>query len=1204
MAKKPKAAARADEAVADAAPVVETFVPTPRRAPESAELAPPPSMDRSDLPSPDSANSAPPPASPESASNGSGQSDLAPSDSAPAAGDPSPGATPTEDRNSPPPAPAAIEEPWWKRKRDKKKQKWLERQQQGRGAQPHQSAAPSARAAHPPQPPPPVQVQHFGDLPNPARFHDLAALDSLAAEIGAGQASPLYLDHIYALNLAELTLHARQLGVALEGVPNRRQVMEGVLRLAAERKTPIFDRGWLDLSDRAHGFVVHERFNYRLYPENCYVPESLIRRFGLKRGHQLEVVAQGPQPGERCPAALAINSVMGRDPFEAANVPPFEELTHYYPLKRILLEAPEIHKDISMRAIDLLTPVGFGQRGLIVAPPRTGKTVLLQNIANSVSNNYPEARLIILLVDERPEEVTDFRRHTKGEVVSSTFDEATDSHVHAAEMVIEKSRRLVELGDHVVILLDSITRLARAYNALAANSGKIMSGGLEATALQRPKRFFGSARNIEGAGSLTILGTALIDTGSRMDEIIFEEFKGTGNMELHLDRGLSDTRVVPAINIDRSGTRKEELIYHPEEMLRVYGPPPGDAGHPAGRSDGYVDSTLEENENQCGVLARPQPIGFASSPFCCILFPPPPNPLPLPVTSAEDFVIQLALEKGLIKQHQIDSAREQIAQHTDLTTAPPKVVDLLVAEKIVEPLQLSKLLADEFGMPTVDLGMAKVAPDMITLVPRVMAARYTVFPLRREGNTLHIAISDPLDVEALDDIGHVLKLTLAPAVAPAEEIRAAIERLYGKDAADLDKMLSTFTASEGEDSVTSREGEATGAEEGDAPIIKLVHGVILTAIQRRASDIHLEPLEKALPRALSRGRRADRGRESAQAPPAGDPLPPEDHGQRVHRRKADTAGRPHPGQDGRQGPRSARVHPAHRPRREHRHAYFGQIGPLSRPPRARFLPRRPDDDGAHHRDARRPSARHRPHRFRQDHHALFLPAFHQQTRPQAHHRRGSRRVSALRYQPGARSPRGGHDLLLARFAPCCAQSPNIVMVGEIRDLETAEIAIKASLTGHMVFSTLHTNDAPGAVTRLSDIGVKPFLISAALRGIMAQRLVRKVCKMCKKPITPSATELRSLNITAAEASAATFMMGQGCPNCNGTGYRSRYGIFEIFVVTQEIQRMIYVGAGTSKLREKARSLGMRTMREDGIRKVTTGATTIEEVVSITVGDVI
>jgi len=268
---------------------------------------------------------------------------------------------------------------------------------------------------------------------------------------------------------------------------------------------------------------------------------------------------------------IKIESVMGGSPDAIAHVTPFEELIPYYPLQRVLLEAPEVQKDVSMRAVDILTPIGFGQRGLIVAPPRTGKTVLLQNIANSISENSPEVKLILLLIDERPEEVTDFKRHTKGEVVSSTFDEAPESHVHCAEMVGEKARRLVEQGQHVVILLDSITRLARAYNALASNSGKIMSGGMEATALQKPKRFFGAARNIEGAGSLTIVATALVDTGSRMDEVIFEEFKGTGNMELHLDRGLVERRIFPAINIDRSGTRKEELIYHPEELQRIYG---------------------------------------------------------------------------------------------------------------------------------------------------------------------------------------------------------------------------------------------------------------------------------------------------------------------------------------------------------------------------------------------------------------------------------------------------------------------------------------------------------------------------------------------------------------------------------------------------------------------------------------------------------
>ncbi|RRK02826.1 transcription termination factor Rho [Opitutaceae bacterium TAV3] len=430
--------------------------------------------------------------------------------------------------------------------------------------------------AKPPRNPPPPKLQPvYGDLPAASQFADLAALDATAAEIAAAAAAPgatpVKLDQLFALNLGELTARARALGATFDAPPNRKQALEAIFKTAFEQKLPITDRGWLDLTDKGHGFIVHEHVNYRLYPENTYVPESLIHRYGLKRGHLIDTWVTAPQANERCAAVTGIRSVMGAPPEDAAKVVAFEELIPYYPLKRILVEATEIHKDISMRAVDLLTPIGFGQRGLIVAPPRTGKTVLLHNIANSVSNNYPEAKLIILLVDERPEEVTDFKRHCKGEVVSSTFDEGPESHVHAAEMVIEKARRLVEKGGHVVILLDSITRLARAYNALASNSGKIMSGGVEATALQKPKRFFGSARNIEGGGSLTILGTALIDTNSRMDEVIFEEFKGTGNMELHLDRGLSDKRIFPAINIDRSGTRKEELIYHPDEMVRVYG---------------------------------------------------------------------------------------------------------------------------------------------------------------------------------------------------------------------------------------------------------------------------------------------------------------------------------------------------------------------------------------------------------------------------------------------------------------------------------------------------------------------------------------------------------------------------------------------------------------------------------------------------------
>lgn len=461
-------------------------------------------------------------------------------------------------------------EPFWKRdKRNKRKRSkhgggpWQQGNDSGGGG--------GGVPRHPAQPPPPNLNPVYGDLPSPDRFSDLAALNARADEISSGSGEALALDQLYAQNLGELTAQARRVGVTFEGAPNRKQLLTQFFRYAAENKRPITDRGWIDLTDKGHGFIVHEAVNYRLYPEDAYLPESLIRHYGLKRGHQVEVLVDAPRDGERCPSVVRIKSVMGVPPDEISKVKPFEDLIPYYPLKRILLEAPEIHKDVSMRAVDILTPIGFGQRGVIVAPPRTGKTVLLQNMANSISENFPEVKLILLLIDERPEEVTDFKRHTRGEVVSSTFDESPESHVHCAEMVGEKARRLVEMGQHVVILLDSITRLARAYNALASNSGKIMSGGMEATALQKPKRFFGAARNIEDGGSLTIMATALIDTGSRMDEVIFEEFKGTGNMELHLDRGLVDKRIFPAINMDRSGTRKEELIYHPEEMVRIYG---------------------------------------------------------------------------------------------------------------------------------------------------------------------------------------------------------------------------------------------------------------------------------------------------------------------------------------------------------------------------------------------------------------------------------------------------------------------------------------------------------------------------------------------------------------------------------------------------------------------------------------------------------
>ncbi len=424
------------------------------------------------------------------------------------------------------------------------------------------------------QPHPPRESDHLeGSLPAAQRFAKFEDVVALAEELDASS-EPIDLIDLYELHIDDLIKRSAELGYEFEEKPSRKQILEKLFSDCREKKRVFKDEGYLDLADEGYGFVVHAKSNYQLKPESVFVPASLISHYSLKRGQLLEVVARAPEEGERCPAVVKIVSAMGGAPEEVDNVTPFTDLIPYYPLERIVLETPmpsNSKKDVSMRAFDLLTPIGFGQRGLIVAPPRTGKTVLLQGLANSIQENYPDTHLIVLLIDERPEEVTDFKRRVKGEVVSSTFDETPTSHVHAAEMVVEKARRMVEHGQNVVILLDSITRLARAYNALASNSGKIMSGGIEATALQKPKRFFGSARNIEEGGSLTIMGTALVDTGSKMDEVIFEEFKGTGNMELHLDRELINKRIFPAIHFERSGTRKEELLYHPQELEKVYG---------------------------------------------------------------------------------------------------------------------------------------------------------------------------------------------------------------------------------------------------------------------------------------------------------------------------------------------------------------------------------------------------------------------------------------------------------------------------------------------------------------------------------------------------------------------------------------------------------------------------------------------------------
>lgn len=468
----------------------------------------------------------------------------------------------------------------------------------------------------------------FAELQHLSIFENKAALEAASGGwLGTGDA--VRLETLYSLPIPELNQKAMdEFSVQIEGAPVRHRLVNAILDAAFAANRPLLASGIVDLLEDGDAVVVFEVHNYRIHPGSVYLPKILVSEFSIKKGTVLEVAIHPRRKGlpedalqqlrgvedspgedsddaipeavenellqkametlfpavefvqsveeeeESSPYAYKILSIMGKAPEANLQVTPFEELIPYYPTERILLETdPKANWDnTSMRVVDLLTPVGLGQRGLIVAPPRTGKTILQQAIANAVAANKPEAKLIILLIDERPEEVTDFRRQiTRGEVIASTFDERPENHVHCAEMVIEKARRMVEAGEKVIILLDSITRLARAYNALAANSGKILSGGVEANALQRPKRFFGSARNIEGGGSLTILGTALVETGSRMDEVIFEEFKGTGNMELHLDRALSDKRVFPAIEMAKSGTRKEELLYHPDEMHKVYG---------------------------------------------------------------------------------------------------------------------------------------------------------------------------------------------------------------------------------------------------------------------------------------------------------------------------------------------------------------------------------------------------------------------------------------------------------------------------------------------------------------------------------------------------------------------------------------------------------------------------------------------------------
>lgn len=370
------------------------------------------------------------------------------------------------------------------------------------------------------------------------------------------------------MNIATLTQVAKDLGVVGASGMRKQELIFKILQAQTEKNGLIFSEGVLECLPDGFGFLRAPDYNYLPGPDDIYVSPSQIRKFDLRTGDTISGQIRPPKDGERYFALIKVEAINFEPPDESRNKIFFDNLTPLYPMERIRLET--IKENISARVLDLLTPIGKGQRGLVVSPPRTGKTMLLQAIANSVSTNHPEITLIVLLIDERPEEVTDMQRTVKGEVISSTFDEPAARHVQVAEMVIEKAKRLVEHKRDVVILLDSITRLARAYNTVVPPSGKVLSGGVDSNALQRPKRFFGAARNIEEGGSLTIIATALIDTGSRMDDVIFEEFKGTGNMEVHLDRKLVDKRVFPAIDLNKSGTRKEELLVAKDELNRIW----------------------------------------------------------------------------------------------------------------------------------------------------------------------------------------------------------------------------------------------------------------------------------------------------------------------------------------------------------------------------------------------------------------------------------------------------------------------------------------------------------------------------------------------------------------------------------------------------------------------------------------------------------
>ena len=378
----------------------------------------------------------------------------------------------------------------------------------------------------------------------------------------------MHLNDLREMEIKNLTKLAEELEIENPGAMKKHELIFAILKTKASNDEQIFGGGVLEILPDGFGFLRSPGYNYLPGADDIYVSPSQIRRFGLRKGDSIEGEIRPPKDGERYFALLKVSDINGQPPENHKKTVLFDNLTPLYPDKKINLESKPTN--YSTRIIDLFVPQGFGQRCLIVAPPKAGKTVLLQDMANSITDNHPEATLIVLLIDERPEEVTDMKRNVQAEVVSSTFDEPANRHVQVAEMVLEKAKRLTEAGKDVVILLDSITRLARAYNTVVPPSGKILSGGVDSNALHRPKRFFGAARNIENGGSLTIIATSLIDTGSRMDEVIFEEFKGTGNSEIQLDRKLLEKRIFPALDVNKSSTRKEDLLMDPKDLPRVF----------------------------------------------------------------------------------------------------------------------------------------------------------------------------------------------------------------------------------------------------------------------------------------------------------------------------------------------------------------------------------------------------------------------------------------------------------------------------------------------------------------------------------------------------------------------------------------------------------------------------------------------------------